>query len=147
MHCRGVWGVCVSVCVCVWNPLPLYPPLLLLLLLFVFGCNSKLRPRWTALKHQKEEVVASYRKPGLSGQNQFKSHLSHAIDVHHLSWLAAGPNKDSLIGKGWHAGSLIWGSQRGSAKVTESLVVLSSAGGGALLMVGFTSHTPTWAHT
>lgn len=51
--------------------------------------------------------------------HRFKSHLSRTIDVHHLSWLAAGPNNESLIGKGWHAGSLIWGSQRGSLKVTK----------------------------
>lgn len=32
--------------------------------------------------------------------HRFKSHLSRTNDVRHLSWLAVGPNKVSLIGKG-----------------------------------------------
>lgn len=49
-------------------------------------------------KHQKEEIVASSRMTVL--QEQFKSNLSHAPDIHHLSWLALSPNKDCLIRKG-----------------------------------------------
>lgn len=118
MHSRGVW-----VYVRVDAPLPRF-------LLFV--CNYKqLRPRCSgpspvALRASErgdccQLLSTLFLRPKVQ---RFKSHLSRTIDVCHLSWPVAGPNKDALIGKGWHVGSLIWGCWRGSLKLTEKLAVL-----------------------
>lgn len=74
---------------------------------FFFGCNYTLRPRCSVPRRPAREPsergdccqLPSAWSPRPKG-HRFKSHLSHTIDVCHLSWPAAGPNKDSLIGKG-----------------------------------------------
>lgn len=72
-----------------------------------YGCYSASSPGI-----RKERMLPATELKG----HWFKSHLSLTTDVRHLSWPAAGPNNDSLIGKGWHAGLLIWGSHRGSVR-------------------------------
>jgi len=86
--------MCVCVCVCVYVSSPSTASILFPVI------TSFALARLRALgASERGEIVASYRAPGLPRPkgHRFKSHLSPICHGR-----AAGPNKASPIGKGWH---------------------------------------------